>query len=129
MASRCFIGCGLGQRKPHTCYASRSRSIPIRTALPRTKHDSPPATHAAKKGARPRTGAAPARAQPEAAPAESAEEEGAEGEAVDDEEHESDGDGEGELADDIDAVASEAGDEESDIRVPSSHALNESSSI
>ena len=94
--------------------------------MPRTKHDSPPATHAAKKGARPRKGAAPARAQPDAA--ESAEEEGPESEAVDDHEQESDGDGE--LAEDIDAVTSEGGDEEGDVRVPpSSRTLNESSSI
>jgi RNA polymerase sigma-32 factor len=96
--------------------------------LPRTKHDPPPATRAAKKGARPRKDGAPARSEPKPAPAESAEE-SAEGEGVDDEESESDGNGEGELTEDIDAAAPEGGDEEGDVPLPSSRAPSESSSI
>jgi RNA polymerase sigma-32 factor len=102
--------------------------------LPRSKHDSPSATRAAKKGARPRKGAAAARSEAEGAPAEAAaaEEEGTEGaeaEGGDDGEGESDGDREGDLAEDIDAAAAEGSDEEGDVPVPSSRTLNESSSI
>jgi len=101
--------------------------------LPRSKHDSPPAPRAAKKGARPRKGAAAARSDSDGAPAEAAaEEEGAEGaeaETVDDEEGGADGDREGDLGDDIDAAAVEGSEEEGDVPVPSSRTLNESSSI
>jgi RNA polymerase sigma-32 factor len=100
--------------------------------LPRTKHDPPTATHAAKKGARPRKQAASTRSEPEAAPAESTEEEsagGEGGEAADDEESEADGQGEGELTEDIDPAAPERGDEEMDVPLPSSRARSESSPI
>ncbi|HEX3345538.1 MAG TPA: RNA polymerase factor sigma-32 [Polyangiaceae bacterium] len=98
--------------------------------MPRPKHDATSPAGTAKKVARPRKAGASPPARPDGeGPDVEADDEAPESEAPRADGEPAEADGEGDVAEDIDAAAGESVEDDGDVPIPSSRALGESSSI